>query len=116
MATWSKQEPRRIAESDLHISPLREDGRHTARQHRFWSVVVDNSLYVRAYNGKPVTVAATIVITRAYYRFYDPPHYWSIVTIFGITAKADTREEQLALNGEEMADLAVWVFSGNTAQ
>jgi len=45
MTTWPKDELSRIAEpDDLHISPFREDGRT--------SVVVDDALYVRAYNGQ----------------------------------------------------------------
>ena len=51
MATWLKDELRRIAETDdLHIAPFREDGKHT-HPTCIWSVVIDNSLYVRAYNG-----------------------------------------------------------------
>lgn len=51
--TWSKDELRRIAASDdLHIAPLRPDGRTYGTPTWIWSVVVDDSLYVRAYNGK----------------------------------------------------------------
>jgi hypothetical protein len=53
MATWSKDELRRIGESDdLHISPFREDGKTYGTPTWIWSVVVDDALYVRAYNGK----------------------------------------------------------------
>lgn len=53
MTTWSKQELRKIAESDdLHIAPFREDGKTHGTPTWIWSVVVDKSLYVRAYNGK----------------------------------------------------------------
>ena len=53
MPTWSKDELRKIAETDdLHISPFREDGKTYGTPTWIWSVVVDDSLYVRAYNGK----------------------------------------------------------------
>lgn len=53
MKTWSKYELRRIAEAyDLHISPYREDGVTYGTPTWIWSVVVDDALYVRAYNGR----------------------------------------------------------------
>jgi hypothetical protein len=53
MATWSKDELRRIAEADdLHISPFREDGVTYGTPTWVWSVVVGDALYVRAYNGQ----------------------------------------------------------------
>jgi hypothetical protein len=53
MTTWSKDELRRIAESDdLHISPFRGDGKTYGTPTWIWSVVVDDSLYVRGYNGQ----------------------------------------------------------------
>lgn len=53
MAEWPKNELRKIAESDdLHISPFREDGKTYGTPTWIWSVVVDDGLYVRAYNGK----------------------------------------------------------------
>ena len=49
---WSKDELRRIAETDdLHVSPFRDDGRTYGTPTWIWSVVVDCDLYVRAYNG-----------------------------------------------------------------
>jgi hypothetical protein len=52
MATWSKDELRKIAEADdLHISPFREDGVTYGTPTWIWSVVVDNTLYVRGFNG-----------------------------------------------------------------
>ena len=52
MTAWSKEELRRIAEADdLHISPFREDGVTYGTPTWIWSVVVDDSLYVRGYNG-----------------------------------------------------------------
>jgi len=53
MATWSKQELHKIGETDdLHISPFREDGVTYGTLTWIWSVVVDDALYVRGYNGK----------------------------------------------------------------
>ena len=53
MAAWSKEELRKIAGADdLHISPLREDGRSYGTPTWIWNVAVDGDLYVRAYNGK----------------------------------------------------------------
>jgi hypothetical protein len=53
MSTWSKDELSKIAETDdLHISPLREDGKTYDTPTWIWSVVVDGALYVRAYNGR----------------------------------------------------------------
>jgi hypothetical protein len=53
MIKWPKDELRKIAETDdLHISPFREDGKTYGTPTWIWSVVVDDALYVRAYNGK----------------------------------------------------------------
>ena len=53
MSTWSKNELQKIAETDdLHISPFREDGKTHGTPTWIWSVVVDDALYVRAYNGQ----------------------------------------------------------------
>jgi hypothetical protein len=53
MTTWSKDELHKIAEADdLHISPFREDGVTYGTPTWIWSVVVDDALYVRAYNGR----------------------------------------------------------------
>ena len=53
MATWSKDELRKIAEADdLHISPFREDGVTYGTPTWIWSVAVDDALYVRGYNGQ----------------------------------------------------------------
>jgi len=52
MATWSKDELRKIAEADdLHISPFREDGVTYGTPTWIWSVAVGDDLYVRAYYG-----------------------------------------------------------------
>jgi hypothetical protein len=53
MSGWSKQQLSAIANSDdLHISPLREDGKTYGTPTWIWSVVVDDGLYARAYNGQ----------------------------------------------------------------
>lgn len=53
MSRWSKGELLKIAETDdLHISPFREDGKRYGTPTWIWSVVVEDTLYVRAYNGK----------------------------------------------------------------
>lgn len=53
MTKWSKDELRKIAKADdLHIAPFREDGRAYGTPTWIWSVVVDDALYVRAYNGR----------------------------------------------------------------
>ena len=53
MPAWSKDELRKIADSDdLHIAPLRGDGVTYGTPTWIWSVAVDNALYVRAYNGQ----------------------------------------------------------------
>ena len=53
MFKWPKEELRKIAATDdLHIAPFREDGVTYGTLTWIWSVAVDDSLYVRAYNGK----------------------------------------------------------------
>ena len=52
MATWEKDELRKIAEADdLHIAPFREDGVTYGTPTWIWSVTVGHALYVRGYNG-----------------------------------------------------------------
>jgi hypothetical protein len=52
MSTWRKDKLNKIAAADdLHISPLREDGKTYGTPTWIWSVAVDGALYVRAYNG-----------------------------------------------------------------
>ena len=52
MATWEKDELRKIAEADdLHIAPFREDGVTYGTPTWIWSVAVGDALFVRAYNG-----------------------------------------------------------------
>jgi hypothetical protein len=53
MTSWPKEELRMIAEADdLHIVPFREDGTTYGTPTWIWSVVVDDALYVRGYNGQ----------------------------------------------------------------
>jgi hypothetical protein len=53
MSGWTKEELRKLAAADdLHIAPLREDGKTYGTATWIWSVVVDDSLYVRPYNGE----------------------------------------------------------------
>ncbi|HEX3659962.1 MAG TPA: DUF2255 family protein [Acidobacteriaceae bacterium] len=53
MAKWTKDELLKIrATNDLHISPFRDDGKTFGTPTWIWSVVVDDALYVRAYNGQ----------------------------------------------------------------
>jgi len=53
MDAWSIDELNKIAEADdLHISPFREDGVTYGTPTWIWSVVVGDSLYVRAYFGR----------------------------------------------------------------
>jgi hypothetical protein len=53
MAAWRRDELTKIAEADdLHISPFREDGVTCGTPTWIWSVVLDDALYARAYNGK----------------------------------------------------------------
>lgn len=50
---WQDDELNKIAETDdLHISPFREDGVTYGTPTWIWSVVVDDALDVRAYNGQ----------------------------------------------------------------
>src|SRR3982074_889726 len=52
MTKWPKNELRRISHTDdLHISPFREDGVTYGTPTWIWSVVVDDGLDVRGYNG-----------------------------------------------------------------
>jgi hypothetical protein len=53
MSAWEQEEIRRIAETDdLHIAPFREDGKTYGTLTWIWSAVVDEGVYVRAYNGQ----------------------------------------------------------------
>ncbi|WP_346015848.1 DUF2255 family protein [Bradyrhizobium sp. 180] len=50
---WSKDEIARIMPADdLHVAPLREDGKTCGTPTWIWSVSVGGALYVRAYNGR----------------------------------------------------------------
>jgi hypothetical protein len=53
MTVWQKDELHRISETDdLHVGPFREDGVTPGTPTWIWSVVVDDALYVRPYNGR----------------------------------------------------------------
>jgi hypothetical protein len=50
---WLNDQLKRIGDADdLHIAPFREDGMTYGTPTWIWSVVVDGTLYVRAYYGK----------------------------------------------------------------
>ncbi|GAB3754208.1 DUF2255 family protein [Zhihengliuella somnathii] len=52
MSTWDTATLSRIAATDdLHIAPYRADGETTGTLTWIWSVVVDDRLFVRAWNG-----------------------------------------------------------------
>ncbi|WP_158750306.1 DUF2255 family protein [Acidobacterium sp. S8] len=52
MSGWTKDELTRIAGTDdLHISPFREDGLTYGTPTWVWSVIVEDQLFVRPYNG-----------------------------------------------------------------
>jgi hypothetical protein len=53
MTAWLTDELHTIAEADdLHVAPLRDDGMTYGTPTWIWSVVVDDALYVRGYNGQ----------------------------------------------------------------
>lgn len=53
MSHWTEVDLERIAKADdVHVSPLRDDGVAYGTPTWVWSVVVDDALYVRAYNGQ----------------------------------------------------------------
>ncbi len=58
MSTWTEEELKRIAGTDdLHISPfLRGMELRDGTPTWIWSVVVENELYVRPYNGTSLTL------------------------------------------------------------
>ena len=52
MATWAKEELRKITRTDrLHIAPFRDDGKTCGTPAWIWSVAAGRALYVRACNG-----------------------------------------------------------------
>ncbi len=52
MMAWNPDEIARIsATDDLHIAPFRADGKTTGTPTWIWSVVIDDRLFVRAWNG-----------------------------------------------------------------
>ncbi len=52
MTVWTTDELHAIASTDdFHIAPFRADGTTLGTLTWIWSVVVDDNVYVRAYNG-----------------------------------------------------------------
>lgn len=52
MTEWTSDELKAIASTDdFHVAPFRADGVTLGTPTWIWSVVVDGSVYVRAYNG-----------------------------------------------------------------
>jgi hypothetical protein len=52
MTDWTPDELQKISSTDdFHISPFRADGKTLGTPTWIWSVVVDDAIYVRAYNG-----------------------------------------------------------------
>lgn len=52
MTEWATEEIQRIREGDdFHVAPFRADGVTPGTLTWIWSVVVDDAVYVRAYNG-----------------------------------------------------------------
>lgn len=52
MTAWTTDELRAIASTDdFHIAPFRADGATLGTLTWIWSVVVDDAVHVRAYNG-----------------------------------------------------------------
>jgi len=53
MTAWTREELQKVAASDdLRVAPFREDGVTYGTPIWIWSVVVDGTLYARAYNGR----------------------------------------------------------------
>lgn len=52
-ANWNQEQLNLFSDADdLYISPFYSDGETPGTPTWIWSVVVDNALYVRAYNGQ----------------------------------------------------------------
>ncbi|HJE96126.1 MAG TPA: DUF2255 family protein [Ligilactobacillus acidipiscis] len=50
---WTTEQLNRFSQADdMHVSPFYDDGKTYGTPTWIWSVVVDNNLYVRAYNGQ----------------------------------------------------------------
>lgn len=53
MENWTADELKRLSETDdFHISPFREDSKTYGTPTWIWSVVANDALFVRAYNGR----------------------------------------------------------------
>lgn len=63
---WSSDVLAKIRETDdLHVAPYRDDGKTFGTLTWIWSVVVDGSLYARAYNGRKSRWFAAAIRERA---------------------------------------------------
>jgi len=52
MSTWKPEQLHALTNTDdFHIAPYRADGVTPGTLTWIWSVVVDDAIYVRAYNG-----------------------------------------------------------------
>lgn len=52
-ANWSQEQLAAFSQADdMYISPFYSDGKTAGTPTWIWSVVADNNLYVRAYNGQ----------------------------------------------------------------
>jgi hypothetical protein len=88
MITRSKDELQKIAEADdLHISPFREDGVTYGTPTWIWSVVVDDALYVRPYNGERSRWYQAAMAQRA-----------GRITVAGMTKEVDFEPVSGAIN------------------
>lgn len=56
MTSWSPERLDEITRTDdFHVSPYREDGVTPGTPVWIWAVVVDDGVYIRAYNGRKST-------------------------------------------------------------
>ncbi|MBN8424670.1 DUF2255 family protein [Microbacterium esteraromaticum] len=66
MTQWAPEDIRSIRESDVfHIAPFRDDGTTPGTLTWIWAVVVDDAIYVRAYNGTSSRWYGSAVAQRA---------------------------------------------------
>jgi len=53
MSQWTEEQLKEFATADdMHVSPFYDDGKTYGTPTWIWSVVVDDNLYVRAWNGQ----------------------------------------------------------------
>lgn len=86
---WEKTDLQRIIKADdLHIAPLRPDGRTYGTPTWIWCVEVDGSLYVRAYNG----------LQSGWYQAAKE-HKTGQIVVMGITCPVQFEAVDASLNG-----------------